>query len=186
MQTSDPRKLSLARAKGSADWYERVYLYGPLVLLRVLRGRIGDQAFREGLQLVVERHGGGTFDTAQLRDAFEEASGSDLEDMFRFWVEAGRLPKLAGRYRLVAEGPDRIWLRGQLNSDVAAGTIEVPLRVVSVEGSRDILVALRDGRGSFQAGPFASMDVSVLLDPDHLLIARGREMKLGEDAPGAP
>ena len=172
----NPRALSLTRAVGSADWYERVYLYGPLVLLGVLRGRIGVAAFDDGLRLVVERHGGGTVTTSQLRAAFEASSGMDLEDLFQFWIEVGRVPVLGGRYHLVEVEPGVVMVEGELHVDVVAGTLDVPVQVEADGQTMDSWVSVHDGQGRFSIGPVSGGAVQVRLDPERRVIARGREI----------
>jgi hypothetical protein len=177
-QPSNPRALSLTRAVGARDWMERVYVYGPLLLLDVVRARVGAEPFERGLALAVERHRGDTISTAQLMAALEDSSGQELDALFRYWIEVGRLPVLTGEYWAVDAGGGRVTIEGRVHSDVVAGTLEVPVRVTSGTEVLDHWIPVRDGAGRFTLGPVAAGEVEVLLDPDQHIIARGRSMVL--------
>lgn len=70
-----------------------VYLRGGLVLY-ALSQEIGDETFARLLPAWVERHGGGTASTGDLRALAEELSGVDLGDFFDAWVYGAELPPL--------------------------------------------------------------------------------------------
>lgn len=58
-----------------------------MLVLRMLRERIGDEAFARGLALYLERFRWRTARVDDLRAAMEEASGRDLADFFRDWLQ---------------------------------------------------------------------------------------------------
>ncbi len=60
------------------------------LLLHLLRKQIGDEAFFTALQLYLKKHAFGTAEIHQLRLAFEEVTGTDLNWFFNQWfLEAG-------------------------------------------------------------------------------------------------
>ena len=70
-----------------------VYVRGALAL-HALAVEIGDDAFDRLLQNWVERFGGGTASTDDLRALAEELAGRDLGDLFEAWVYGEALPPL--------------------------------------------------------------------------------------------
>lgn len=79
---------------GPAELFQgTVYLRGGLVLY-ALSQEIGDEAFGRLLPEWVQRFGGGTASTADLRALAEELSGQDLGELFDTWVYGAELPPL--------------------------------------------------------------------------------------------
>lgn len=67
-------------------YYRTVYGKGA-VFLRALREDLGDDVFFAALQSYYRRHRYGIATTADVRRAFEEASGRDLAGLFRAWID---------------------------------------------------------------------------------------------------
>jgi aminopeptidase N len=67
-------------------------------ILHMLRGVVGEHAFRSGIRTYYQRHFNATATTADFRRAMEEASGRDLGWFFEQWLyQPGNL-KVAGRW----------------------------------------------------------------------------------------
>ena len=68
------------------DLFDRhLYEKGGLVL-HMLRRKLGDDVFWDGVRLYLERHAHGVVETNDLMRALEEASGKSLERFFDQWV----------------------------------------------------------------------------------------------------
>lgn len=80
-----PIGLSVYAYPNFNTYYQTVYGKGAF-FLDTLRTRIGDRAFFAGLQTYYQRHRYGVATTYDLQQAFEEASGQSLDDLFRLWV----------------------------------------------------------------------------------------------------
>lgn len=61
------------------------YFKGAIVV-HALRRELGDDAFFMGLQLYLERYGGGTASDAQFQAIMEEVSGRSLDNFFNEWL----------------------------------------------------------------------------------------------------
>jgi hypothetical protein len=70
-----------------------VYDKGAYVL-HMLRGRVGDDAFRQGLRALQEKHRFQKVGTSDLEAALEAASGRDLAPYFQAWFSGTTLPRL--------------------------------------------------------------------------------------------
>jgi aminopeptidase N len=88
-------------------------------VLHMLRQRLGDEDFFEGVREYVRRHRHGTALTADLRAAFEDVSGDDLETFFQQWIHQPGFP--------VLEVSDA-WTPGE-----DGGTLRVEVRQVQKE-----------------------------------------------------
>lgn len=62
--------------------------------LNLLRGVLGEPAFREGIKLYLHKHAFQSVTSEDLRAAFEAASGKDLEQLFEQWVYRPGYPEL--------------------------------------------------------------------------------------------
>ena len=61
-------------------------------VIHTLREEIGDTAFWEGINLFLTRHRFGNVETKDVRAAFEETSGRDLEWFFEQWIYRSGYP----------------------------------------------------------------------------------------------
>jgi aminopeptidase N len=91
-------KWKTAEEMGGPVTYSR----GALVL-HLLRRRLGETAFWNGIREFTRAHAGGTADSNDLRIALEKASGEDLRTFFAQWV-TGDVPSLFATHRAVANG----------------------------------------------------------------------------------
>lgn len=99
-------------------------------VLHMLRGVIGDEAFRRGIRTYYQRHFNATATTADFRRAMEEASGHDLGRFFQQWLyEPGNL-KLAGRWSYDASAKQvRLTLEQVQPGSLIAMPLEVAVQV---------------------------------------------------------
>ena len=72
-------------------------------ILHMLRNFIGDDAFKEGLNVFLNDHKFGTGEAHQLRLAFERVSGKDLNWFFNQWYFGNGHPKLDIKYTFSEE-----------------------------------------------------------------------------------
>jgi len=101
-------------------------------VLHMLRHRLGDEDFFEGIREYVRRHRHGTALTADLRAAFEDVSGDDLETFFQQWIFEPGFPVLEVSDRWTADG-DGGTLRVEVRQVQKAAwpRFQAPLEVVA-------------------------------------------------------
>jgi aminopeptidase N len=68
-------------------------------VLHLLRQRVGDEAFFDGLRTFYEQFRGGHADTEDFRRVMERASGEDLAPFFAQWTHRGGIPRLAATWQ---------------------------------------------------------------------------------------
>jgi aminopeptidase N len=73
-------------------------------VIRMLHSLLGDQLFREGVKLYLERHDLQAVTTEDFVKAIEDVSGRDLSQFYRWYEQAGR-PRLSakGQYDAMAQ-----------------------------------------------------------------------------------
>jgi aminopeptidase N len=144
-----------------------IYQKGSWVL-HMLRGLVGDEAFRTGIRVYYTRHMNGNASTDDFRVAMEEASGFDLRPFFRQWLYSGGNPRLTGWWEY---DPSARAVRVELNQTQDVGTIyELPLDVgIHFDGRALPSVVERvtvHGRFHRFVIPVAGPPSDVTLDPD--------------------
>lgn len=164
--------------------------YSFYVLGRMLRERIGDQAFFRAIDRLGRRNEGRRITTEQLQAAFEEASGRDLSDFFHYWVRGGFVPKVTLEYAMVPQDDGKATVMGCVTTDVPFGRFDLPVVVGTGKLKKDIdnlddlkkagedavggMINVIDGRG-----PFIVRDVDpeakLVVDPFGLIVAYQRK-----------
>lgn len=159
----DPHNSGVAYAKGA--W-----------ILRMLRDRMGAEAFARGLRAYVALPDGAPAGVEALEAALTTAWGRDVRPFLRPWLEEATIPDLEatledGAVILERSGPDF-----RLPLELEVETPEGPIRrTVEVEGPRTRIEVPPSAR-------------DVLVDPDHrLLLARhrGERVRFTVHAPDA-
>jgi len=84
-------------------------------ILHMLRVKIGEEAFRRGIQSYYAEHENGVADTEDLRRAMEESSAMDLESFFEQWAYSPGFPKLA--VSVAQDGDDTVITIDQVQSE---------------------------------------------------------------------
>jgi aminopeptidase N len=110
--------------KGDAQAYRAVVYDKAAYVLHMLRGVIGEEAFKQGIRSYQEAHRFSKAGTDDLREALESASGQDLSAYFRSWVFGTGLPRLT--YRSRVEGAPSGY---RVALDVEAETLPGPVPV---------------------------------------------------------
>jgi hypothetical protein len=168
---SAPRRAALSEAYRRGDRGDLVYRYGPVVLLELLRPRIGSAAYFAALSDLASDGDARPTTTERLEAAFSKASGEDLGPFFDYWIYGGYLPEVDLTW---TPGPDGVGL--DVRSDVPFGTFDVPVRLTWEDGRVDTAwVVVVDGHGTAEvASPSAISRVD--LDPDRQTVARARRV----------
>lgn len=145
-------------------------------VLHMLRERLGDDCFFRALALHLDRHGGKSAETYDLRRAFEDASGLSLQRFFDQWCARPGIPRLIVRpeYRtdeqklvVTVEQTQRI------DGDSPAYAFTLPVWVRTDSGSQWLSVAV-DTRSATGELPLAAPPRAVVVDPRLTVLAEVR------------
>ncbi|AET34248.1 M1 family metallopeptidase [Pyrobaculum ferrireducens] len=133
-------------------------------VLHTLRSLLGDGVFRRALRLFLERYRYRAVDIEDLRKAFEEAAGRDLEWFWRqFWYSAGHpVLKVSWSY---SEGSLRLQVKqAQGDDSYPVYTFPLEVKVVYEDGRREVReVALGDREVTLHLG--AAKPRYICVDP---------------------
>lgn len=151
---------------------EQAIGYGKAAMVfHMARQRVGDEAFWKGLRQVAEKR---MFQRAAWGDfaqALENASGMELDDFFRQWVERPGAPQLALENVRLDESDEGWRVSGTLRQSSSPFKLYIPLRLQTDEGTVEITVPSRE-----TATPFALESPArprlLEVDPDAHLFRR--------------
>lgn len=134
-------------------------------VLHMLRGVVGDEAFRSGIREYYRLYRDENASTADFRKVMEEASGRELGWFFDQWLLRGGMMKVAGRWRWDAAAKA---LRLDLEQRQPQAPYRMPVEVAidvgdeSAPGTERLEIA---GRRQSLAIPLDREPRSVVLDP---------------------
>ena len=116
-QRVKPAALRLDVTEGTMPIYQELpnlayakSAYGPIVynkapsVLRELDHRLGEERFRNGVRLFLDRHRFGNARWDHLVACLEESSDSDLSSWSQSWILGAGVPRLSASWNLDAEG----------------------------------------------------------------------------------
>lgn len=139
-------------------------------VLHMLRGTIGDDAFRRGIQAYYQEHVHGNAHTEDLRRAMEAASGRSLAAFFDQWVMKPGYPVFRVEHRYDnARGEATVVLRQVQKASWPRFTAPVELELTWKGGSRRVKIEVAGERQTLTF-PVPGPLTHVILDPDGWLL----------------
>ncbi|MBL9032309.1 MAG: M1 family metallopeptidase [Phycisphaerae bacterium] len=149
-----------------------VYGKGAIVL-HMLRRRLGDEAFRRGARLYIDRHRLGEVETDQFRFCLEEASGQSLEQFFHQWCHRPGLPALDIAFTWSSQdeaGPGSLAVRidqtQTIDADNPAYAFDLPILVRTEENAARTWTVRVDARTQSFELPLAAKPLDAVVDPE--------------------
>lgn len=143
-------------------------------VLHMLRHKVGDTAFHDGIRSYYRRYMNGNARVADFRRAMEEASGQDLKPFFDQWLRRGGWPKVTGHWSWnAARGTVDVDVRQQVSG--SGGFMDLPvevgIRMPGQVGPEVRGVVHLTGERATASFPVAARPLAVTLDPNEWLIA---------------
>ncbi|GJQ30233.1 MAG: aminopeptidase [Phycisphaerae bacterium] len=139
-------------------------------IAHMLRVRLGDEVFFKGLATFIDRHKFETAETADLRRAFEDASGESLEQFFAQWVFRPGVPHVtvtpkwdAGTGTLSFE----VEQTQTIDGDNPAFEFDLPVEIAQAGGATTIRERIEvRGRNTTASIVLGEKPAWVAIDPD--------------------
>jgi hypothetical protein len=159
------------------------------MLLRMLRGKLGDSAFFRGLRAYLSdpalayRYAV----TDDLQRHLENSSGISLTEFFKDWFYGQGYPSYQLRWKPV--GKDWISVNlAQATSDASVDFFEMPVPVKFIKGTQEKTVVIRHERNHQQEYiNLGFLPDSIVIDPEVWLLSKGNSVQRDvDDIPGDP
>jgi len=141
------------------------------MVFHMLRRKIGDAAFDNGLKDLWKRWRGNVAGWSDLRRVFESASSRELGRFFEQWITRAGTPDLTLQNVAVEEGPSGWRLALRLRQDGRPWDLTVPVVVKTAEGTVVRFAELSTTTGDY-AWDLSSRPIAVAIDPDHHVLRR--------------
>ena len=151
----------------------RLTYYKGAMILHMLRKRLGDDAFFEGIRTYLNRADlrFGYANTQQFRETMEAISGLDLERYFSEWYAGEGYPNIRIAYTTDAK---KITLEiSQQGSSAVTPLFEtqVPIRIIGASDSLEVNIEIIDAQMQIEV-PLNFVPLSIKADPEADFLAR--------------
>jgi hypothetical protein len=138
----------LGHLKGNPEIFRAVVYDKGAYVLHMLRGIVGEDAFRRAVTTFLELHRFGKVGTDDLQSALERETGLDLAPYFRQWIFGTALPRLRYSHRTARAGEaHRTTI--EVNAENVPGPIPLELAVTHQIGRAVLHVVLPPQGGRF-------------------------------------
>jgi aminopeptidase N len=145
-------------------------------ILHMLRNHIGDEAFFASIKLYLTKHAYQPAEIHELRLAFEQVTGQDLNWFFNQWFFAKGHPVLHVAQKRTETGVEVTIQQKQNFKEVPL--YRLPMKISVFDGSKrnDYQVELTKSVQSFEF-PIKDSVSSVIVDADHVILAEWNDTK---------
>ncbi|NIR34244.1 MAG: M1 family metallopeptidase [Desulfuromonadales bacterium] len=139
--------------------------YGKVAMIfHMLRGRLGDDVFLDGLRHLTETRMGLTTSWQDVRSSFSTVSGQDLSVFFNQWLTRGQGPKLSLRNIESSKSEEGWTVSGTIVQEPPYYDLRVPLGL-STESDEILSVHILKGRQADFRLKTKSAPMALRLDP---------------------
>ncbi len=162
---------------------DNVYSKGAVVL-HMLRMRLGDHVFFEGVRRYIKRHTLGHVETSDFRTVMEEVSGQSLERFFYQWCERPGHPTLAFDLAFTDADPSDALDAGTLtvtveqtqtiDADNPAFALVVPIWVRFSDDDGQYVYVSTEVRSVTERFELPRRPIGVEIDPNMTILSRNR------------
>ncbi len=137
------------------------------LVFHMLRQRLGDAAFQDGLSRFYEDRKFQAGSWADLRAAFEAASGQELGGVFDQWLTRADAPALAlDRAERIKTGEDRWQVEIALSQGEPLYDLQVPVEIETAIGPERVTLSLNEAKATREA-ELRARPTGVRVDPDY-------------------
>ena len=152
-------------------------------IIHMLRKYVGDEAFWASLNLYLTENQYSAVESHDLRLAFEEITGEDLNWFFNQWFFSAGHPLMDIDYKYdAADGTITVQLEQTQNTDRAPAIFEMPIDIdiyVGKQKARRETVRMTKRYQEFTF-PVTEEPMLVNVDPDHILLMQTTDAKTEE------
>lgn len=145
-------------------------------ILHMLRNHIGDEAFFASIKLYLTKHAYQPAEIHELRLAFEEVTGQDLNWFFNQWFFAQGHPVLTITQKRTTGGVEVTFQQKQNFTEVPL--FQLPMKISVFDGGKrnDYPIVITKSTQSFEF-PITDSISCVIVDSDHVILAEWNDKK---------
>jgi len=141
--------------------------YGKTAMIfHMLEGRIGADAFNAGLKTLIRERRFKITSWADLQRVFSQASGQDLRDFFRFWLDRKGAMEITAAQPRVSESGKAYRLDLPLRVEGTSFPVEIPVSVLTSAGSERRAVKMTTSEQTVTLS-MNSPPRRLVIDPDY-------------------
>jgi hypothetical protein len=150
-----------------------LYGRGPLIV-RMLHGTVGDEAFVGILQELIARSEDGPLADGEFREIVEGISGRDMDWFFGSWLTSGEIPKVVVEYRLGPTESGKHLMFGTLRQPEGQEfrVVHVPFVVETIDGEILVETIVQDSELTTFHVLFEREPARVRVDPNRINLVR--------------
>jgi aminopeptidase N len=144
-------------------------------VLHMLRHELGDENFFRGIRNYYVAHRGALASTEDLRAAFEQASGKNLQDFFARWVYGAGHPSYELSWNFTAKSKQ---LRLALDQTQPEAAFPNAVTVQILNGNHKRLVVIEPkSKHAVEEIKLDFVPVSLVVDPDNVILDDSRVVR---------
>jgi aminopeptidase N len=137
-------------------------------VLHMLRAELGDAAFFRGIRIYYDAHKNSTANSNDLRAAFEQASGKDLQEFFARWIYGAGHPIYQLSWKWNSQASKVRLTLNQVQREPAFPNA-VPIEIMTTRGKR-VLVLKPNGKQLNEDVRLDSPPTAISVDPDDTIL----------------
>jgi len=168
MTVKDPPVLQASRLEDYSPEYWAVTAAKGAAVLKMLRGVMGDAAFKQGLHAFMDKYSWQSASSEDFRKVMEEVSHQDLRYFFIQWLESSGSPEFKLQYT-VLRTQKGFRVVGKIEQDLDTFRMPVDLRIETEGNPEDKKIDVTGTSSEFSVDTFGKPR-KLILDPNHELL----------------
>jgi tetratricopeptide (TPR) repeat protein len=172
----NPPVIQSARLEDYSPEYWAVTGAKGAAVLHMLRGIVGDEAFRKLIKDAADQYAGKSINTEEFRKAAEAAAGRDLRFFFIQWIESGGAPEFKLEYTVFrTKGGFRVM--GKVSQDLDTFRMPVEMKI-ETDGNPEMKTVEVVGTSSEFIAETFGRPKSVVVDPNFKVLRYSNPMRV--------
>ncbi len=176
LTVKDPPVLQASRLEDYSPEYWALTAAKGAAVLNMLRNVVGDDNFKKGLHLFMDKYSWQSATSEDFRKAMEQVSNQDLRYFFMQWLESSGSPEFKLEYT-VLRTQQGFRVVGKINQDLDTFRMPVDLRIETEGNPEDKKVEVTGTSSEFSVDTFGKPR-KLTLDPNHVLLRLDPSMQI--------
>ena len=176
LTVKDPPVLQSSRLEDYSPEYWAVTSAKGAAVLNMLRNVVGDEKFKQGLHLFLDKYSWQSVNSEEFRKVMEQVANEDLRYFFIQWLESSGSPEFKLEYT-VFRTQKGFRVVGKVNQDLDTFRMPVDLRIETEGNPEDKKIEVTGTSSEFSVDTFGKPR-KLTLDPNHVLLRLDPSMQI--------